>query len=150
MGDEVGLCSGCFEKKCHAICSEQYHGASGSGGKPFLTGAVAEEHPKESIQSLWLELWNTRRHYDSLVLLWICLFACIPEPDDIKKHIQKKWLLLYLIIGMVPFLRFVVISEHSAVHAWFTYRALAASVMAFILLFYELVDFNFKRKYVGR
>lgn len=88
-----------------------------------------------------------------LILLFFFGFVFLPvyrNQMTLKKHIQKKWLLLYLIIGMVPFLRFVVISEHSAVHAWFTYRALAASVMTFILLFYELVDFNFKRKYVGR
>lgn len=86
----------------------------------------------------------------TLILFFCFIFLPICfNKMTLKKQIQKKWLLLYLVIGLVPLLRFVVISEHSAVHAWFTYRALAASIMAFILAFYELVDLHFKQKRIG-
>jgi hypothetical protein len=81
-------------------------------------------------------------------ILTLILFFCfvflpiVLNRITLKRQIQKQWVFLYLIIGIIPFLRFVVISGHSAGHSWFTYRAQAASVMALILAFYELVEIH--------
>ena len=82
------------------------------------------------------------------LLLFVCLvfLPILLGRTTLKRKIQTQWMILYLIIGMVPYLRYVVLSPHSIEHAWFTYRAQAASIMALILAFYELVDINFKQK----
>ena len=85
------------------------------------------------------------------LLLFFCLVfvPVLTGRISLRREIQKKWVLLYLGIGAVPFLRFVVLSSHSASHGWFTYRALAASILALILVFYELTDINFNWKQKG-
>ena len=67
----------------------------------------------------------------------------------LEKQFRKEWVIFYLIIGMVPYIRYFVLSSHSSVHGWFTYRAQVASILAFILAFYELVDIAFKQKRIG-
>lgn len=132
---------------------------------PYVQNSIVEHletADRLSLPELWLKsirqnIYNlaTLNYGMTGAVLTLLIFFCfvfLPvcfNRMTLKKRIQKKWCLLYLAIGSVPFLRFVVISEHSAVHAWFTYRALAASVMAFIMAFYELVDLNFKRKRTG-
>ena len=132
---------------------------------PYVQSSIAEHlgvMDRTPLQLLWMR--SIRRNISNLftfnygiigAILTLLLFFCLVflpicfNRISLKEKIQKKWVLFYLMIAAIPFLRFVVIPEHSAVHAWFTYRALAASIMAFILLFYELVDFNFKRNYLG-
>ena len=86
------------------------------------------------------------------LFLFFCLvfLPILSGRISLKKQIQKKWVVLYLIIGMIPYIRFLVLSSHSAVHGWFTYRAQAASIMAIIFVFFELVDLSSKQKYIGR
>ncbi len=132
---------------------------------PYVQNSITEHLGTAEglpLQELWLK--SIRRNIYNLstlnygmigAILTLVFFFCMVflpiyfNKITLKKQIQKKWVLLYLVIGTIPFLRFVVISEHSAVHGWFTYRALAASIMAVILAFYELVDFNFKQKHKG-
>ena len=132
---------------------------------PFVQNSIVEHlgtADRLSLPELWLK--SIQRNIYNLatlsygmtgaVLTLLAFFCFVFLPVcfnrmTLKKQIQKEWCLLYLAAGLIPFLRFVVISEHSAVHAWFTYRALAASMMALILAFYELVDLNFKRKQTG-
>ena len=132
---------------------------------PFVRNSITEHLGTDNRLSL-VQLWckSIRNNIHTLstlnygmigaaltILLFFCLIflPVVLNKITLKKHIQKEWGMLYLLIGMIPYLRFIVLSGHSAVHSWFTYRAQAASIMAFIFAFYELVDFNFKRKRIG-
>lgn len=132
---------------------------------PFVRNSITEHLGTDNRLSL-VQLWckSIRNNIHTLstlnygmigaaltILLFFCLIflPVVLNKITLKKHIQKEWGMLYLLIGMIPYLRFIVLSGHSAVHSCFTYRAQAASIMAFIFAFYELVDFNFKRKRIG-
>ena len=47
---------------------------------------------------------------------------------------------LYLIVGMVVYLRFMVLRHHSWYHYFFTCRAQAASILALCFLLLEFVE----------
>lgn len=38
-------------------------------------------------------------------------------------HIDKKQILLYVLIGLIPYIRYMVLHNHSYLHCFFTYRA---------------------------
>lgn len=53
---------------------------------------------------------------------------------------------LMLILGMVPILRYFVLNNHSYLHEFFTYRALASTVLAFFAVLWYSIDFCPKKK----
>ena len=129
---------------------------------PFIRSSITEHLGAADNISL-VQLWGKSIHNNIyklftfdygmigaiLTLLLLFGFVFLPvgfNKIKLKEKIQKEWVLLYLIAGLVPYLRFVIISEHSAVHAWFTYRAQAASIMALTLVFFELVDIRIDHK----
>ncbi|MCR5337416.1 MAG: hypothetical protein K6E75_02545 [Lachnospiraceae bacterium] len=57
-----------------------------------------------------------------------------------KKHIDRGRILLLLLVGLIPYLRFLVIRNHSILHYFFTYRAQIATVMAFLCVAANCVD----------
>ena len=126
---------------------------------PFIQSSITE-HLGSSGEVPIFQLWirSVRNNVFKLAalsygmtgaILSLILFFCmvfIPvlmNRITIKKKIQKQWAWLYLIMGMIPYLRFIIIPGHSAVHSWFTYRAQAASVMALIMVFYEITEITF-------
>lgn len=54
-------------------------------------------------------------------------------------HIDRKRVLLYVLIGLIPYIRYVVLHNHSYLHCFFTYRAQMATILAVILIVNELV-----------
>ena len=79
-----------------------------------------------------------------LLLLFIAVFFFIPAMTGrlaLRKNISRKWIGLYAFIGMIPYIRIFVIGNHSMVHAWFVYRAQAASVMALFFVLAEILEF---------
>lgn len=57
-----------------------------------------------------------------------------------KKGIKNA--LIFLIIGMIPYLWFFVVANHSFLHWWFVYRAQAVSVSCLFLAFISLISWN--------
>lgn len=58
---------------------------------------------------------------------------------------QKKELFIVkilLLIGIIPIIRYSVLSNHSYVHSCFTYRALLSSIICLYYIFYYGVDIN--------
>lgn len=66
-----------------------------------------------------------------VILLLILLVFHQKRPD-------KAWIGLYLLLGLLPYVRYLVIHNHSYVHHFFTYRAQAASLLAAFLIFWEM------------
>lgn len=60
-----------------------------------------------------------------------------------KEKFEGKRVLVFLLLGLVPFVRFVVLHNHSYIHFFFAYRALASTVFALVLIYDEIVDKGF-------
>ncbi len=51
--------------------------------------------------------------------------------------IQPSDILIYAAIGLIPYIRYIVLMNHSYIHFFFTYRAQAATVLALAFIIYE-------------
>lgn len=54
--------------------------------------------------------------------------------------------LIMLITALLPFLRFFVLNNHSYLHEYFTYRALAATILAVLAIVWFTLDFRMKKE----
>lgn len=59
-----------------------------------------------------------------------------------KKHICKGCILLYALVGLVPYIRYMVLHNHSYLHFFFTYRAQMATILVIVLILEELTDWR--------
>ena len=79
-----------------------------------------------------------------IVLLLIVVLVVRPVLTDeirIRKKKNVGRIILYLILGLVPYIRFVVLHNHSVQHSAFTYRAQAATVMSLCFVILEIVEY---------
>lgn len=53
---------------------------------------------------------------------------------------DKGWIILTAILGLIPYVRYVVLHNHSYIHCFFTYRAQASTVVAFMLIIAALTE----------
>lgn len=70
-----------------------------------------------------------------------------------RKKKQEKVSVIFLLIAMIPYVRYLVLSNHSYTHSWFTFRAQLSSIMGVLFavvvnLDRELIkkDWNRKKK----
>lgn len=56
------------------------------------------------------------------------------------KHINKKCVILYTLIGLIPYIRYAILHNHSYLHCFFTYRAQMATILAVVLILEQLTD----------
>ena len=59
-----------------------------------------------------------------------------------KKRFSKPWILLLAIIGAVPYIRYMALSNHAYLHCFFTYRAQMATIVALVMILGELVEWR--------
>lgn len=59
-----------------------------------------------------------------------------------KDRINKSWILLLFVIGAVPYVRYLVLSNHAYLHCFFTYRAQMATVVAIVMILDELTEWR--------
>lgn len=59
-----------------------------------------------------------------------------------RKHICREHILLYGLTGLLPYVRYIVLHNHSYLHCFFTYRAQMATVLAVVLILEELTDWR--------
>ena len=64
--------------------------------------------------------------------------------------ISTLLILLLFIIGIVPYVRYLVLSNHSYLHHFFTYRAQMTSVVALVMIIDELVERRWLTHEIGR
>lgn len=57
-----------------------------------------------------------------------------------KKNICRDMILLYGILGLIPYVRYMILLNHSYLHFFFTYRAQMAMIFAVVLILEELTD----------
>lgn len=61
-----------------------------------------------------------------------------------KKQIRKDRVLLYLAVGLIPYIRYMVFHNHSYLHCFFTYRAQLATIVALVMILEELTDWRWR------
>lgn len=63
-----------------------------------------------------------------------------------KERYDKAFILIMLLLGLLPFLRYFVLNNHSYIHEFFTYRALASTILAIFAILWYSMDFFPKKK----
>lgn len=59
---------------------------------------------------------------------------------------DRSFSLIMLILGALPFVRFFVLNNHSYLHEFFTYRALASTILALFAMLWYSLEFRPKKK----
>ena len=59
-----------------------------------------------------------------------------------RKHFDRRLVMTCAIMGMIPYVRYVVLANHSYLHAFFTYRAQLTTVFALSLILAELTGWG--------
>ena len=80
-----------------------------------------------------------------IFFLLVILFVFIPaykRTMTLKRSVNWNRILLYLLVGMIVYVRFIVLRNHVMFHYFFTYRAQAATVLALCFIVLELVQLN--------
>ena len=72
------------------------------------------------------------------LMVFLIIFTCLKR----KHGLNWFWIVLVIFVAMVPVLRALVLAEHEARHYFFTYRALAGVVMAFLMLCFNTIDWK--------
>ena len=79
-----------------------------------------------------------------VVLLLVIVFFVRPTIQkriEIRSSIRWRLVLLYGILGMIPIVRFMLLHNHSWYHQFFTYRALAGTLLALIFMVSEILTY---------
>ena len=125
---------------------------------PYVTGHVSERISgtvngyqmtgNTYIDTLLLNLRNLFPYEYGLsgaVLVMVFVFVLIVIPVvagrvRLKEKVSCSNVALFVIIGLIPYVRFLVLHNHSYIHNFFTYRAQAATVMAICFVILELIE----------
>ena len=67
------------------------------------------------------------------------LFRC-------REKFDRSFSLIMLILGTLPFARFFLLNNHSYLHEFFTYRALASTILALFAMLWYSLEFRPKKK----
>lgn len=63
-----------------------------------------------------------------------------------KSRFDGGFSLIMLIIALLPFVRYLLLSNHSYLHTFFTYRALAATILAVFAIVWSTLNFQPQKK----
>ena len=125
---------------------------------PYVTGHVAERISggvtgyymtgNIYIDTLLLNLRNLFPYEYGLsgaVLVMVFMFVVVALPVvtgrvRLREKVNLSDVLLFAVIGLLPYVRFLVLQNHSYIHNFFTYRAQAATIMASCFIVLELVE----------
>ncbi len=78
----------------------------------------------------------------AIVVSAMLLVACLKS----KQELNWFWIVAMILIGAIPILRGAVTIAHLVRHFFFTYRALAGTAMAFLMLCFNTIDWKRKGK----
>lgn len=111
-----------------------------------VSGDVGVNHWQYITGTLWrnvkclfpLEYGEIGALLGGSLLLAVCYAAYVYH----KKQIRKENILLYAGIGILPFVRYLVLLNHSYLHYFFTYRALLAAILVIAMILGEVVEWR--------
>ena len=111
---------------------ERLGGDIGIGTFQYISGA-----PLQNLSCLFPFGYGVPGAFAGMFLLLMALYIGYVYH---KKQICKWHILLYMIPGLLPYARYLVLHNHSYLHCFFTYRAQFATILAIVLILEEIVD----------
>ena len=80
-----------------------------------------------------------------LIFVFIIVVVILPVARNrvvLRQSINKSIIPIYVVLALVPFVRFAVLRNHSYIHYFFTHRALASTALAVCFIVLELLQLN--------
>lgn len=113
---------------------ERIGGDIGVGTVQYITGAVVN-----NIKCLFPAGYGKAGVWlFAAVILFIIYIGYVYHSNDICLHS----IIIYGIVGLIPYARYLVLHNHSYLHCFFTYRAQIATILAMFLITGSLVDWR--------
>ena len=128
---------------------------------PYVTGHIEERIGGSVHLPLWQFLIqaitrNTSRLFPfdygliGAIIFLFCVMMFVIYPIYTRKiglrmKIDRKQTMLYLCLSLVPYVRYLVLHNHSWRHCNFTYRAQASTIFALCLVIFEIIEFTPRR-----
>ena len=113
---------------------ERLGGDIGIGLWQYITGAIMN-----NVKCLFpLEYGVT----GLLIGMGILLFAVYIGYVYHKKNICKERIFIYILVALIPYVRYIVLHNHSYLHYFFTYRAQMATIVAIVFVLEELIEWR--------
>ena len=72
----------------------------------------------------------------AIVIILAAAYVCFVYR---RKDAVKSNIVICAVIGVIPFLRYIVLMNHAYLHYFFTYRALAGTMLAVCLIIFEII-----------
>lgn len=82
---------------------------------------------------------NIIKRKQKLILLILIVIIMISYFID-RKKVKNKFLMLLILLGIMPYIRYILLANHSYRHYFFTYRAQLVSIIVFIFIIIYTVD----------
>lgn len=106
----------------------------GSGGLQLMLSAIVR-----NVKCLFPLEYGTAGMLAAIGIALILMYVGYVYHKD---RINKPWILLLLMIGAVPYIRYMVLSNHAYLHFFFTYRAQMAAIVALVMILGEVVEWR--------
>lgn len=87
-------------------------------------------------------IYNIAEKSKYLILIIIIPILSIILTMDGKDNRKMSYLLLMAIIALIPYARYAILSNHSFLHSFFTFRCQLSTIMCIILVFVNCMDIN--------
>ena len=81
-----------------------------------------------------------------LVVLVLVVFGSYVGYVYQKKSVCRDRVALFAALGLIPYVRYLVLHNHAWLHCFFTYRAQLATVLAAVMIVEELTDWKCWKK----
>lgn len=79
-----------------------------------------------------------------LAVLALVVFASYVGYVYQKKTIRWDYVILFAALGLIPYVRYLVLHNHAWLHCFFTYRAQLASIVAVVMILAEITDWRWR------
>lgn len=107
---------------------------AGNTGASFISSLI--EAPLRNILNLFPVNYGSAGFYSGISLFLVYILACIVYH---RKNFDRTLIKKYIAAGMIPYVRYIVLVNHSYLHTLFTFRAQAAALFAAILILGEMI-----------
>ncbi len=113
------------------------------GGTESISGTeLVIEGLKRNICNLFPFAFGKTGVIITIVLLLTFLALFTMRRVKLRSTVNRRIIVMYMAIGLVPYLRYFVIRHHSWYHHFFTYRTQATTIMALCIISVELFHWN--------
>lgn len=106
-------------------------------GKFSITDAL-----KLNINMLFSKESNNNIIFFIIILIACCIIFYLFRKDNFSKNN----VLILLVIFFIPYARYIVLTNHSIIHFFFTYRAQMSSIMSILLILLFSIDFKMLKR----